>query len=143
MVEFDQFIKRVAKLSKHLQKIGADILIKQEKQIIELSKQQLLEGKNVENRTMQRGYSTQYAKRRKKRGLQTSFVDLRFTGAYQDSKRAIKVKEGINIQSDADYEKYLRVNFPNHVGLTSDNAQIVASVIAEPLAVEIKKFLTQ
>ena len=102
----------------------------------------MLAGKNVEGRVMQTGYSPAYAKKRKKAGLQTGFVDLRFTGKYQDRKKGVKVKEGINLISDVDYEKYLRGNFPDHVGLNKRDSEIVAEALAKPLAVLIDKFLS-
>jgi hypothetical protein len=141
-MELEVFVKKIAGLEKHLKKIGPDLLLKHEKEINDLNKKQMLEGKNTEGRIMQRGYSPQYAKKRKKAGLQTGFVDLRFTGKYQDTKKGAKVKEGINLISDVEYEKYLRGNFPDHVGLDKPNAEQVATAISEPLAVVIDKYLS-
>ena len=53
------------------------------------------------------------------------------------------VRDGFDIKSEADYEKYLRGNFPEHVGLTSKNVAIVKEEIVEELAVLIKTYLTE
>lgn len=141
MVSFEKFIKRFQKLPEYLREKGGELLLKHQRQIVDLSTGQLMQGKNVKSDIMQKGYSTQYGKRRKKAGLQTSFVDLKFTGKYQDTKKGVKTKEGMNIISGVDYEKYLRGNFPDHVGLTKENADIVAKIIEKEIAVLIKKYL--
>jgi len=38
-----------------------------------------------DDKIMQRGYSKNYGKRRKKKGLQTKYVDLHFTGKFHKS----------------------------------------------------------
>jgi len=143
MVEFNVFVKRFSELPKFLETKGPELLMKHEKEILTKSKEQLLKGKNVNSEIMQRGYSTQYGKKRKKAGLQTSFVDLKFSGKYQDTKKGVKAKEGMNIISDVDYEKYLRGNFPDHVGLDKGNSDEVKKLLADEVAVLIKKFLVK
>lgn len=141
MVEFTEFIKRFVNLEKFLKSKAPELLLKNQAEIIELHKKQLMQGKNVQGKLMQRGYSTAYAKRRKKAGLQTGFVDLNFTGKYQDTKKGVKADKGMNIISGVDYEKYLRGNFPDHVGLTKKDAEIVANSMAKEIAVMIDKYL--
>lgn len=143
MVEWDTFIKRVNGLAEYVQKQSAELLFKQSKEIVELNNSQLMRGKGKSGETMQTGYSSGYSKLRKKKGLQTSFVDLNFTGKYQNTRKGVKVEKGLNIQSDVDYEKYLRGNFPDHVGLTSGNSEIIKELLVPELTVMIKKYLTQ
>jgi hypothetical protein len=101
------------------------------------------DGLNADGEIMQSGYSTGYAKRRKKKGLQTKFVDQHFSGNYHSKQKAVVAREGIDIKSGLEYEKYLRKNFPNSVGLTPPNAEKTAEKIADILAPKIKKYLVR
>ena len=143
MVEWDTFIKRANGLAEYVQKQSSELLFKRSKEIVELNNKQLMQGKGKSGDIMQRGYSSGYSKLRKKKGLQTSYVDLKFTGKYQDTRKGVKSQKGLNIISDVDYEKYLRGNFPDHVGLTSDNQELIKELLVPELAVMIKKYLTQ
>jgi hypothetical protein len=92
---------------------------------------------------MQSGYSRQYGKRRVKKGLQIKYVDLKFTGKYQDTKKLVKYEYGVDIRSAADYEAYLRSRYPDHVGLNEKNAETMAVIISEEIAPDIKNYLTK
>lgn len=142
-VTFEEFVKRVEGLDKWLKKNEAKYLLKHDKEIVEFSNEQLLKGKNMKNETMQTGYSKQYGKRRVKKGLQIKYVDLKFTGKYQDTKKLVKYKYGVDIRSAADYEAYLRSCYPDHVGLNEKNAEIMAQIISEEIAPDIKNYLTK
>lgn len=141
MVELKTFIRRFDNIDKFLVKTGQKLLIKLNDEVVDLQNKQLLRGVNVKNEIMQRGYSSQYGKKRRKRGLQTAFVDLKFTGKYQSTKKLFKKQEGVDIRSAADYEPHLRANFPDHVGLTVPNAEKIAQLLVKDLAVEIDKYL--
>jgi len=142
-VEFDIFVKRFSELDNFLREKSGDLLMKHERRIVELNNAQLMAGKNIDSNIMQSGYSPNYARRRRKKGLQTSFVDLKFTGKYQDSRKGQKVKDGLNVVSGVDYEKYLRGNFPRHVGLDDKNSEEIASLLEKEVAVLIEKYLTK
>jgi len=141
MIQFDVFIKRFGTLEAYLKGKAPELLMKHEAEIVKMNNEQLLKGKNKLSETMQKGYSPAYGKKRKKAGLQTSFVDLKFSGAYQDSRKGVKVKDGINIQSSVDYEKYLRGNFPDHVGLDKKNSDTIKELLSKEVAVLTKKYL--
>lgn len=143
MVDFETFVKRFDGLSEYLNKEGTKILLKHNNEIVSLANEQLMKGLNVEGQTMQKGYSTQYGKKRKKSGLQTSFVDLKFTGKYQDSKKLVAYEYGVDIRSGADYEAHLRANFPNHVGLTEPNAEVISIKMEDEIAKLIEIYLTK
>ena len=142
-MEVDQFISKMRNIRPFLTKSWQKIMLSLDSDIVNLQNEQLMAGKNVEGKTMQKGYSKPYAKKRTKAGLQTGFVDLRFTGKYQDTKHLFKKQEGIDIRSAADYEPHLRANFPNHVGLNEKNAEVIAEKVATQLAVEIEKYLSR
>ena len=141
MVTLDEFIKRLGRLPSFLEKKSSELLLKHEREVVALNNAQLMEGLNTEGKTMQKGYSKGYSSKRKKAGLQTSFVDLRFSGAYQDSRRGVKSDKGIDIESNTDYEKYLRGNFPKHVGLTKESSEKIAELLSGEVSVLTKKFL--
>lgn len=109
--------------------------------ITQLVKDQHHEGKGDDNKLMQKGYSKAYGRRRKKKGLQTSFVDQHFSGKYHRQMKAIPVEGGIDLDSNVDYEKYIRKFHPTASGLTKKNAEVVAVKLANELAPKIKQFL--
>ena len=141
-VTLEIFIDRLGNLENYLKKKVSEVVMEHQDKIVDLSTAQLMEGKNIEDKLMQTGYSTQYEKRRQKTGLQTKFVDLRFSGKYQDTKKLYKTREGFDIKSDADYEKYLRGNFPGHVGLTEKNSKVISDDLVNEIAILTKKYLT-
>jgi len=141
MVTFDEFVSRFLKLGPFIKKRSKELLVQNGEQIKEMVKEQHHAGVNRDNKKMQSGYSPGYAKRRKKKGLQTSFVDLHFTGKYHKTLDIVPVKDGVDVQSTEPYAYYLRGSFPKMAGLTPKNAELMSEVIARLLAVEIKKYL--
>lgn len=143
MVDFETFVKRFDGLPEYLNKEGNKILMKHNNDIVTLANEQLTKGVNVEGQIMQKGYSTQYGKKRKSKGLQTSFVDLKFSGKYKDSRKLVSYEYGVDIRSEADYEAHLRGNFPNHSGLTEPNAEVISTKMEEEIAQLIETYLTK
>ena len=141
MVNIEEFIKRLDGVDHFATKRASELLFERGKKIVELNNAELMKGKNTEGGVIQRGYSAGYAKLRQKKGLQTSFVDLRFTGKFQDSSKPVKVLGGLDIDSDADYEKHLRAKYPNIRGLNEAQSEIIAKEIAKELATDLKKYL--
>ena len=141
MVTLVEFNDRIKGLEYQAKKIATELLFKRSTDIVKLNNAELIKGLNTESKTIQKGYSKGYAKRRQKKGLQTSYVDLYFTGKFQNSSKGVKVVEGLDINSDADYEKYLRKNYPNIRGLNKEQSEAQAEKIADELAVELKKYL--
>lgn len=143
MVTFDEFVKRFFNLENFLKEKVPEIAMKHETEIVKFSNEQLLQGSNIWDKVMQTGYSPQYGKLRRKKGLQTQYVDLKFSGKYQKTKKLVPDAqlEGLDIISDADYEQYLRTNFPDHVGLNKKNADFISEKLVKEIAVETKKYL--
>ena len=141
MVTLDTFANRVSGLRKFLLKRGQEILISRQAEVVKMVREQHHAGVNKLGKQMQSGYSSGYGKRRKKRGLQTKFVDLHFSGKYHKGLRLEPVRGGVDVQSPEPYAWYLRGNFPNMAGLTKENADVVAEILANILAPEIKKYL--
>lgn len=143
MVTIKEFAERMGKVEAEARKAAEKIILKYNNEVVSLQNRQLLKGKDIHGETMQNGYSPAYGKLRRKKGLQTSFVDLKFTGKYQRSKKLVKYSYGVDIRSDADYEAHLRANFPDHVGLNVENSEYIAEKMAEELGNEMKKYLTK
>jgi hypothetical protein len=141
MVSFDEFVKRFDKVQPFIRKKSLEILMGFEKQVLDMIREQQLQGKGKDDKVMQSGYSTGYAKRRKKKGLQTRFVDLHFTGRFHKSLDMIPTKEGADVQSTEPYGQYVKANFPTSAGLGKANANTTSEMIANKLAPEIKKYL--
>lgn len=141
MVEFDVFVKRVDGLADVIAKEANKVLLSQGNEIAEMMKDQHLKGLNRDSEQMQRGYSKGYGARRRKKGLQTGYVDLHFTGNYHSKLKTVPAKEGVDVVSGVEYEKYIRGNFPGMAGLTKQNADAVAEVISDIIAPLIKKYL--
>lgn len=141
MVDFKEFARRFGKLKAFVVKEGQKILKNNENMLVTMQTEQHHAGVNKRGEQMQGGYSTGYGKKRRKKGLQTSFVDLHFSGKYHKGLKVTPAKGGVDIRSNVDYEQYLRKNFPGEAGLTGVNAEAVAELVAKELAVKIKKFL--
>jgi hypothetical protein len=143
MVTLEVFIDRLKGLEYQAKKIGTEILFKRSSEIVKKNNAELIKGLNTQGKIIQRGYSPAYGKRRRKAGLQTSFVDLYFTGKFQESSKGVKAVEGLDIDSGVDYEKYLRKNYEDIRGLNKQQADEEAEKIAKLLAVELKKYLVK
>jgi len=141
MVTFKEFARRFGRLHKFVDKRAKEILKADQQRITDMVKAQQHAGVNVKGEQMQGGYSTGYAKRRSKKGLQTGFVDLHFSGKMHKGLKVLPVKGGVDVRSKEPYEYYVRGNFPKSFGLIEPNAELEASHIANKLAPEIKKFL--
>ena len=141
MVEFKEFTRRFGKLPAFIRKEGNKIIKADQQRIVDMVTAQQHAGVNVKGEQMQGGYSKGYAKRRSKKGLQAGFVDLHFTGKMHKGLKVRPVKGGVDVRSHQPYEYYVRANFPKSFGLIEPNAELIASHVANKLAVEMKKFL--
>jgi hypothetical protein len=141
MVTLKEFIRRSKRLKPFVEKESAKIFRKRSKEITQMVKDQHHEGIGEDSKQMQSGYSKGYKGKRKKKGLQTKFVDLHFSGKYHKQMRTVPVKGGADLDSNVDYEKYIEGRFPTAKGLTKKNAEREATIMANILAPEIKKFL--
>lgn len=140
-VTLNIFVNNLNGIEYQAKKIATEILFKMGTEIVKANNTELMKGLNTEGQVIQRGYSKPYARKRQKKGLQTSYVDLYFTGKFQNSSKPVKVVEGLDINSDATYEKYLRNNYENIRGLNKEQSEAKAEKIANELAVELKKYL--
>jgi len=141
MVTFEEFARRTRGVKKFILKRSKQILKQNEKLIVDMIVEQQHRGVGSDGAKMQSGYSSSYAKRRKKAGLQTSFVDLHFSGKMHKGMKVVPQKDGVDVRSKEPYEYYVRANFPKGFSPTKENANTIGNFVAERLAVDIKKYL--
>jgi hypothetical protein len=104
----DQAILKLGKLENLLSKEANKILFSPTKGLEGIMKERIfLEGLNSEESPIGTGYSKRWGKVRTKKGLQTDFVDLKFSGRLRKSmttKRADANTSVIVIDNDTDYQ---------------------------------------
>jgi len=142
MITFDQFVKRWGGLKKFIIKRTNQLMKEMGDEIVKMIQDQQHEGINAEGEKMQTGYSSGYGKKRRKKGLQTRYVDLHFSGKMHKGMKVRPAKGGIDIRSKEPYEYYVRANFPKGFSLTEEHSELVGNIVAEKLAVEIDKYFT-
>lgn len=143
MVTLDTFVKRFDGLKKFILKRVQQIMREHESEIVRMLVDQQHEGIGSDGIIMQTGYSKGYAKKRKKKGLQTKYVDLHFTGKMHKGMKIVPVPGGVDIRSKEPYEYYVRANFPKGFQFTDRNANILGNYVVEFLAVDIKNYLVK
>jgi len=143
MISFKEFVRRFGGLKKFIEKEVKKILKEHEKEIVDMIVRQQHEGIGSDGQKLQTGYSKGYAKRRKKKGLQTGYVDLHFTGKMHKGMKVLSVPGGVDIRSKEPYEYYVRANFPKGFSTTPENAKLIGDFIAAQLAIRMKIYLVK
>jgi len=144
MPELSVFINRLENIEEFALKEGTKILVKEfKKDIEEYNRKQLEEGKNVDNRVIQRGYSEWHKRNRKERGLQTGFVDLKFTGDFYKSLDFKQIKDNeFGVFSDVEYfGNIVRLFGTQVMGLDEKSADAIAVKLSEKLSKKIETYL--
>ena len=143
MVTLQTFIQRVDTLKTFIEKEFKHILVNESDQVVNMIQEQHHAGQGSDDKTMQTGYSSGYTKRRKKKGLQTRYVDLHFSGKYHKGLKVKPAEDGVDVESNVEYEEYIRERFGTAVGLTSANAKQISEIVANILTPKIKKHLVK
>jgi hypothetical protein len=81
---------------------------------------------------------------RSKKGLQTEYIDLRFTGEFQDKMELIPTgKTEVEFDSkDPKWDSDISKQWPDALGLTSDNEERAGDMIIKVIDVNVDKYLT-
>jgi len=145
MIAIDEFSVRLDGLKEFVIGDIDRIMVENNNFVEDLQRSQLEVGKNIEEKTIQQGYSPGYAKRRQRKGLQTKFVDLKFTGEFYKSLELTPIeKQGeFNIISFVDYYPYLIKRYPAIIGLSEKNLEKLKELLVKSLNVSIKKYLLE
>jgi len=92
-------------------------------------------------------YAAFTIKQRQERGLQTDYIDLRFTGDFQNSIGLNKIGDTFELgASDVKWEDSisglnLSERWPAAIGLTDDNEDRITAVIEHNTDLEVDKYL--
>jgi len=142
-VTLEVFAQRFASLKDFTIQEMNRILKEKHALVEEMQRKRLSQGKNVKDKTIQKGYSPGYAKRRKKRGLQTNYVDLNFTGEFYES---LELKElptpgEFETVSYVDHAKYILDRYIGVLGINPEDIKLLRKIIIDELNKSVKKYL--
>lgn len=137
----DQLYIKMKGLKGFLYKELNEFMRKDERKVIKRQQEQLLRGKNIRGGTIQRGYSPTHAAARRARGLQTSFVDLRFTGRFFKGMSITERNDPgeFDIISDVSYYPDLVNRYPDIMGLDKHNKNELKKLIVKYLQKSLNK----
>ena len=145
-MDFAGFAKRVQNIDRFIIQTTEEEIIKLEPVIRRLMQARLKIGKTVKGDTIQKGYSEPYGSKRRKKGLQTSFVDLKFSGKFYkgifiEDTKAKRSKIEIDLSSNVEYADYLR-RYDGVYGLDDKASKMVKQRIIKVITPKIKRYLT-
>jgi hypothetical protein len=148
MQEFEKFVKRLHKVKEFIEKKASKEMLKLGDDVADMNRFRLKKGLDTEKELIQQGYSKQYGKKRKAKGFQTKFVDLKFVGNWPAGIKLKKttMPDEFMVETDWDKEKYLRERFDKKkgkiLGLTEEQAEIIKKKIVKEESVnDIKTYL--
>lgn len=146
----DELIEKLQSLQAFVASVAENKIEADEQDILDLNRAQMIVA-GIDSSNKQLGeYAPLSVKLRKERGLQTDYIDLRFTGEFQDKMYMDKVGElqyELN-SSDPKWEqgvdgnRSLQAQWPNAIGLNDDNEERVSDMIINDIDKNIDKFLT-
>ena len=141
-VTIEEFSRRWTNLPRFVIK-DIDRLANEKSAIIEeMQRKRLAKGKSIEGKTIQKGYSPGYAKRREKHGLQTNYVDLNFTGEFYESLELTETKPGeFTTISYVDYARYILDRYIGVLGLDKKDSKELKDIMLKDLNESVKKYL--
>jgi hypothetical protein len=106
-------------------------LIDDQFEIAEINREQLLSGFDAEGNPLGQ-YAEMTKAIRRRRGLQTDHIDLRFTGKFQKSFEINKVGEDYSLTArDPKWEDKLMQRWPDAIGIQTENEDQVTKVITD------------
>jgi hypothetical protein len=125
-------IQKLERVADNLDAIIVRAINETESDFIKLNEEQWAEGtfnRKIPGTTTP--YSAPYAKVRQKKGLQTAFVDFKFTGELYKRYKIDIGSKGLKLSSDVDYEKDLTKRFGEDMwGLTDENLVKYRAILA-------------
>lgn len=142
-MDIEVFIQKLRNLQNFANIEGNRLILDNAGLIESMQIKRLGRGKTKENKYIQKGYSPGYAKRRKKKGLQTNYVDLNFTGEFYESLQVTEEPNfgSFDIISDVDYAPHLFKKYEDITGLSEANAKKLKKVLVTGLEKSIKNYL--
>ena len=141
---FDILIDKLKDLKQYTSKQVDGIVNDYKQNIVGLNKAQMQEkGIKATGELIQpEGYKPFTIRERQKKGLQTAYVDLKYTGKFQDSidlKKTSTLKYKIDA-TDPKYREKLLPRYGEILGLTTDNLGKVGKLIEKNLFPKIQNY---
>lgn len=134
-------MKKVVELRKRLENIDVQDALRQaiveaKPQLIEANREQLRQGLLTDGGKIGNYKSTNYIRKRQKKGLQTAYVDLKYTGALYSQIDAYVTKNNTVMFSRVEYathmEDYYATKSAHIFGLTDANVQSISTTYIMP-----------
>lgn len=132
MAAVEELIIKLKALPTVVEKV-ADIAIEEnESDIVALNIAQMVV-LGVDNEGVQLGeYAPMSVQIREEEELQTDYIDLRFTGDFQESIELNATAEGFEIDAtDSKWKNHIERRFPDALGLTDENEDRLTDVITK------------
>ena len=140
--EIEKRITKLRSLSNDLNVIINDVLRANASFVIQLNVEQQQSGVNAKNKKIGT-YAESTKKARKRKGLQTSFVDLEVTKNYHKSFAITYGKNFIELTApDVLYTIFLDNHYPDLFGLTDTNMEKLRGKIRPAIEAELQKRLS-
>jgi len=142
-VTIGEFYRRLDGLKGFILREIGEIMERNASVTEEMQRKRLSEGKNIREKIIQKGYSPGYAKQRKRRGLQTNYVDLNFTGEFYKSLELVPEADfgSFDIISDVDYAPHIFNRYAEIMGLNKGQIKELKSIVLKELKPAIRKYL--
>jgi len=126
MPTIEQLIENLKDIKSIVQDGVDRAIIGDEFDIVGLNKEQLLSGIDANSQPLG-SYAESTKKIRQRRGLQTDFIDLSFTGKSQDSIRTNKISDNsFEISAEPRWDQK---RFPDAIGITEENEKEVTEIV--------------
>lgn len=121
-------------------------VLRNERQMLDINRKQLLQGLNAAGAIIQSKYSIGWARVRRMAGLQTNFVDLTFTQTFANSLRINFVRQDafkIIDNESVNYAVFLKAKYPYILGIDLDlNRKEAKEVILNDFKKVLKDLVT-
>jgi hypothetical protein len=135
----EDLIQQLKDLPETVQRGVDKAVIDDQYEIAEINREQLLSGIDAEGNPLgEYRESTKAARRR--RGLQTDYIDLKFTGKFQRSFEIDKKGDDYSLTAkDPKWEDKLMQRWPDAIGIQKENEDRVTEIIKENIEFETDK----
>jgi hypothetical protein len=131
MPTIEELISNLEELKSTIQNSVDNTMLNEENGIVDINREQLLSGLDANGQQLGE-YKPLSKKIRSEAGLQTDFIDLRFTGATQDSMFVSKLNDStfeLSTRIEENWEKGKNKGRFDAIGISESNHQQVTDII--------------
>lgn len=139
----EALIAKLDELPEFVQDISNNSIEDNSENILDLNRSQMLvSGIDSEGDSLGE-YSAFTVQKRKDKGLQTEFIDLRYTGEFQDSLILQQDKDAYFIGAlDPKWQDEIQPRWPDALGLTEDSESKVTEILTNEIDIKVDRFLS-